>query len=86
MVLLMAAMMIADEGGDVERAAELSDLAFLNTSRSIDYLARADLGFDLESVNRKGGQQVLEAFGEARALLGADDLDALSRIRLRDLR
>jgi hypothetical protein len=40
-VLLMAAISIADQGGDPERAAELCDLAFLNAAHAVDHLAPA---------------------------------------------
>jgi hypothetical protein len=86
MTLLMAAMLIADDGGDIARAAELADLAFLNTSRAIDYLSRVGPELDVGALGRVDSRQVVEIFDEAREALAADDLDELSRHRLRDLR
>jgi hypothetical protein len=86
MILLMAAMLIADEAGSPERAAELCDLAFLRTSRALDYLARGGLEFDLSEIDRKAGAGVLEAFDEARRALSGEDIDVLSSARLRQLR
>ena len=61
-----------------------SDLAFLNTSRAMDYLARVGLGFDLESISRRNGQQVVEVFsGKARDALAAEDIEALSQFPAR---
>ena len=87
-VLLVAAMSIADQGGDPERAAELCDLAFLDAARAVAYLAPAGLAIASESLSTPGnrGRAILETVDEARAALGAEDIDALSRFRLHDLR
>ena len=87
-VLLVAAMSIADQGGDPERAAELCDLAFLDAAYAVDYLAAAGLAIAPELHAQPGirGRAILEAVDEARAALGAEDIDTLSRFRLDDLR
>ena len=87
-VLLMAAISIADQGGDAERAAELCDLAFLNAAEGVDHLARAGIliASDVEGDAGSRGREILQAVEEARALLTADDVNALSQARLRDLR
>jgi hypothetical protein len=87
--LLMAAMSIADRGGDPQRAAELSDLAFLDTSRAVDRLAATGIRIAAPSLNAapgSPGREILALVEEARAALTVDDIEGLSRARLRDLR
>ena len=87
-VLLMAAMSISDQGGDPERAAELCDLAFLNAAHAVDRLA--SVGFAIAPDPRvtpsDRGREILATVEEARAALATEDIDTISRARLRDLR
>lgn len=87
-VLLMAAISLAERDGDKERAAELADRAFLEASRGVDHLARlglsVELGLETPSANR--GSRVLECVEEARAALASEDVAVLLQARLRELR
>jgi hypothetical protein len=87
-VLLMAAISIAEQDGDKERAAELADLAFLEASRGVDYLARLGISVALEpeGPSDQRGRRVLECVEEARAALGPGDVAVLVQARLRELR
>jgi hypothetical protein len=85
-VLLMAAMSIADQGGDPERAAELCDLAFLNATDAADHLALAGIVVAPEMGAAERGLEILDAVEEARATLAPEDIVTLSSARLRDLR
>jgi hypothetical protein len=84
----MAAISIADQGGDPERAAELCDLAFLNAAHAVDHLAPAGWAIapDLRAVPDDRGREILATVEEARAALGAEDIDVISRARVHDLR
>lgn len=87
-VLLMAAISIAEQDGDKERAAELADLAFLEASRGVDYLARLGLSVAVEpeGPSAQRGRRVLECVEEARAALAPEDVAVLVQARLRELR
>jgi hypothetical protein len=87
-VLLMAAVSIAERNGDKERAAELADRAFLEASRGVDHLARRGLSIELEAeaTPAKPGSRILECVEEARAALSSEDVTVLVRGRLRELR
>ena len=88
LVLTMAAMSIVDQSGDAERAAELCDLAFLETSHGVDSLAGAGLTFlpEPDSSPAESRRQILETVEDARTALTAEDLDSLAGARFRDLR
>jgi hypothetical protein len=87
-VLLMAAISIAEQDGDKERAAELADLASLEVSRGVDHLARLGLSVELEpeGPSDQRGCRVLECVEEAMAALEPGDVAALVQARLRELR
>ena len=85
-VLLMAAVSLAEIDGDRDRAAELADRAFLEASRGVDHLARLGLVQDLKASSAKPGCPVLECVEEARAALAPEDLTVLVQARLRELR
>lgn len=87
-VLLMAAISITEQGGDQDRAAELCDLAFLNATDAADHLALSGvlIAPDISAAPGYRGREILEAVEEARAALAPEDIDTLSRFRLRDLR
>jgi hypothetical protein len=89
-VLLMAAVSIAEHDGDKERAAELADRAFLEASRGVDRMASLGLSMELKpeagSSPSERGRRVLECVEEARAILTSEDVTVLSQARLRELR
>ena len=87
-VLLMAAVSIAERDGDKGRAADLADRAFLEASRGVDHLARLGLSVELEAeaMSAKPGCRVLECVEEARAALAPEDVTVLVQARLRELR
>jgi hypothetical protein len=87
-VLLMAAMSIAERKGDRERAAELADTAYLEASRGVDRLVQmgAPLAMDGEDSPATRGQRILACVQEAREKLTPEDVAVLAKARLRELR
>ena len=87
-VLLMAAISLAEQDGDKERAAELTDLAFLEASRGVDHLGRLGLPVEVEpeGSSAQRGRRILECVEEARAALEPGDVSVLVQARLRELR
>jgi len=87
LVLIMAAFSIVDQAGDRERAAELCDLAFLETSRGVDSFAAAGVKMtdDVRPALERGAE-ILRIVEDARISLTPDDLETLAVGRLHDLR